>query len=444
MKQTLGNLRTSLFLISWGAALSSVVWTSDQNLFINFGVVSFSIFLVLTFPHIKRQSLFIIGFLLFIYILIVREIPDTSSLIEGGNYILVFAGLIPTMGLVRATAQKLENVKQSQILLSKLPKESCGSGFQITAHFFGSVINTGVFAMLAAAMPPKSGFYYRKLVAESVLRGMSSSATWSPFFVAFVVGQVYLDAISAWIGLAIGLIMGSVFSMISITLLTHQLTWKKLQESIACLKPMLPTLLITMTLVVGSAIFFNLTALSAVIIVMPILVGCYLFTIPANIKPIGIETLIYLKQNTDDIVVISVAMLVGFFVTNSPDALATFHKLNLLMIPSWSVLIFIPLTMASLSLIGIHPVISSTVLLSVFTSSQLNISTPLLMQAHLLGWCTGTMSSIASLSVITCSTLFQIPSTKLCFGINALTTLIFAFLGGILLALMNEFNNSFV
>ena len=135
-------------------------------------------------------------------------------------------------------------------------------------------------------------------------------------------------------------------------------------------------------------------------------------------------------------------MVIGYFVTNDPEAITVFKNLNLLAIPSWSVLIFIPTTMTLLSLIGIHPVISSTMLLSIFTSSFHEISPPLIMQAHLLGWCTGTMSSIASLSVITCSSLFQIPSYKLCYGVNSLVATIFALFGGSTLALANQLANN--
>ena len=438
MRALIANFRIACFLISWLAAISLVVWNTETNFIANFGTISFAIFLVLTIFLIKRQSFIILAFLLTISVLASKQIPKVDELLLAGKYILIFAGLIPTMGLVRSTARRLTNVQKSQTLLSNLPKESFASGFQITAHFFGAVINTGVFAMLAAAMPPKSTANYRQTAAEAALRGMSSSATWSPFFVAFVVGQVYLDVFSSWMGLAIGLIMGTAFSIISIFLLNKKINLNKTIASLACLMPVFPTLVVIITLVVGSAIFFGLTALSAVIVVMPLLVMCYIFTKPNEIRPIAIETLYYLKTNTDDVVIISCAMLTGFIVTNSTETLAIFRNLTLFSIPDWSVLIFIPVTMSTLSLIGIHPVISSTVLLSVFTSSNRDIYDPLMMQAHLLGWCTGTMSSIASLSVITCSTLFQIPSSKLCFGINSYTTIIFAIMGGIILSFFNE------
>ena len=424
--------------MSWFSAISLVTWRSNSNFIANAGVISFSIFLILTIGLIKRQSFLILTFLIIACAFTLQKIPNFGDLFLAGKYILIFAGLIPTMGLVRVTAGRLQNVKKSQMLLSELPKGSFASGFQITAHFFGSVINTGVFAMLAAAMPPNSPIKYRQTAAESALRGMSSSAIWSPFFVAFVVGQVYIDPYSSWVGLAIGFIMASIFTIISIFLLNKRVNYDQIKASLTCLKPVLLTLIIIIILVLGSAIFFGLTALSAVIIVMPLLVMCYLFRKPAEIKPIAIETFHYLKTNTDDVVIISFAMLVGFFVTNSPETLIIFQESTLLSMPDWCVLIFIPVAMSTLSLVGIHPVISSTILLSIFTTSNFDISGPLIMQAHLIGWCTGTMSSIASLSVITCSTLFKVPSSTLCFGVNSYVATSFALIGGLLLAITNE------
>ena len=438
MKDVITNFRIILFLISWFSAISLVISRSDANFIANMGVISFSIFLTLTIGFIKRQSVLILAFLIIACAFTLQKIPQFSDFFLAGKYILIFAGLIPTMGLVRVTAGRLKNVKKSQILLSKLPKNSFASGFQITAHFFGAVINTGVFAMLSASMPLNSSFKYRQTAAESALRGMSSSATWSPFFVAFVVGQVYLDAFSSWMGLAIGFIMASVFTFSSIYLLNKRINVEEIKASLACLLPVFSTLVTIIILVLSSAIFFGLTALSAVIVVMPLLVMGYLFSKPNEIKPIAIETFHYLKKNTDDVVIISFAMLVGFFVTNSPETLTLFRELTLFLMPDWCVLIFIPVTMSSFSLIGIHPVISSTILLSIFTTSHSDISGPLMMQAHLLGWCTGTMSSIASLSVITCSTLFRVPSSKLCFGVNSYTATSFALFGGLSLAVVNE------
>ena len=73
-----------------------------------------------------------------------------------------------------------------------------------------------------------------------------------------------------------------------------------------------------------------------------------------------------------------------------------------------------------------------------FTSSFFNIEPYLIMQAHLIGWCTGTLCSMASLSVITCSNLFKVPSHKVAFGVNVYVVLGFSLLGGAFLSIINQ------
>ena len=61
----------------------------------------------------------------------------------------------------------------------------------------------------------------------------------------------------------------------------------------------------------------------------------------------------------------------------------------------------------------------------------------LLVQAHLIGWGTGTMSSVASLSVISCAGLYGVPTRKLVFGQNLVIAFIYAIGGGLFLSLLN-------
>ncbi len=436
MKVIIANIRLICFIISWLSSISLIVWDSETNAIATFGSIFFIIFLLFTLPLIKLQSFFIILFLISLLFLVIGQLPDQGVLFDSVTTTLMFAGLISTMGLVRATGLKLNTVRKSQLRLSKLPRKLLAPGFQLTAHFFGSVINTGVFAMLAAAIPKDSSFGYRKVAAEASLRGMASSSTWSPFFVAFVVGQIYIDNFNAWLGLAIGLVMATFF-LLSLTVLSNKGNLvENLSSSTKCLTPIIPSLIVIMLSVISAAIFFELTALSAIIAVMPILVGLYCALKPKEIMPIVSETIIYLKSTKDEVLVISIAMIVGLLITNDNKALSELTHLQIFDIPDWSILAVIPIVMASLSLVGIHPVISSTILLSVFTNPGYEVSNALIMQAHLIGWCTGTMSSVSSLSVITCARLFNVTSTKLCFGPNTFIALSFAVVGGLTLSLI--------
>jgi hypothetical protein len=96
-----------------------------------------------------------------------------------------------------------------------------------------------------------------------------------------------------------------------------------------------------------------------------------------------------------------------------------------------------PLAMMILSVVGIHPVITSTALLATFSGGGADVHPALLVQAHLIGWGAGTMSSVASLSVLTCGGLYRVPTRQLVFGDNMLSGFLYSLLGGALLVAAN-------
>ena len=431
----LHNFRLSIFIISWICAFLSII--NNQNIIVDFGVICFGLFIFLNLFFLTFQSYFIIIILIILSIFLFNSLPSLNDLFEAGRFVLIFAGLIPTMNLVKSAALNVNSIKETQKLLSLLSSKNSSSGFQITGHLSGSIMNTGVFPMLAASMPSDSNLNYRKKVAEASIRGMASSVVWSPFFVAFAVGQVYIDNFNSWMGLAVGLFIGSLFSIVSVFLLNRSLSYDLFRASLYCLRPIFIYLFVIMSIIVVFALIFNLTALSAVILIMPILIALYFLCTPFELKFIFTNTISSMRKNIDDIVIISLAMMIGFLITNAENNNLSFEIFNTQNIPDFLIFIIIPLTMCFFSIICIHPVISSTILLTIFSSNIFDINHALLMQAHLIGWCTGTLSSVASLTVITCSNLFNVPSLKIAFGENLFVVILFSIFGGGILGILN-------
>ena len=395
-------------------------------------------FFVLTFSRLKKESFTIIIILVVVAFFLLDQFPSFEDFLSAGRFTLVFAALLPTMTLVRSASLKVKRVKNSQDLLRNLPTSISTSGFQIASHFFGSVINTGTFSILSAALPENSDKNYRKAIAEACLRGMNTSATWSPFFVAFAVGQAFIDKTNSWIAMACGILVGMLFNLVSLPVFAYGSTLNKIKFSLACLSPVFPLLTIIMFSVLSVSLFFDFTALSAVVLVMPMLIVIYLFFNLKNFSEIYSNTKSWLLNSSDDITVICIAMLVGYLISRSNSINDYFLLLDSAFFPSWSLLAVTPLIITVFSFMGIHPVITSTIALSLLTTAQTDIHPALLMQAHLVGWAAGTMSSVASLSVLTCSNLFQVESRKLAFGPNLLTAVIFSLSSGVLLSFVNS------
>ena len=395
-------------------------------------------FFVLTFSRLKKESFTIIIILVVVAFFLLDQFPSFEDFLSAGRFTLVFAALLPTMTLVRSASLKVKRVKNSQDLLRNLPTSISTSGFQIASHFFGSVINTGTFSILSAALPENSDNNYRKTIAEACLRGMNTSATWSPFFVAFAVGQAFIDTTNSWIAMACGILVGMLFNLVSLPVFAYGSTLNKIKYSLACLSPVFPLLTIIMFSVLSVSLFFDFTALSAVVLVMPMLIVIYLLFNLKKISEIYSNTKSWLLNSSDDITVICIAMLVGYLISRSNSINDYFLLLDSAFFPAWSLLAVTPLIITVFSFMGIHPVITSTIALSLLTTAQTDIHPALLMQAHLVGWAAGTMSSVASLSVLTCSNLFQVESRKLAFGPNLLTAVIFSLSSGVLLSFVNS------
>ena len=432
---------TRLILLSsaWLAALLQVMIGQSSHAFADIGVIAFAGFVLLTLSRLRRDTILILLLLALVGWFLLDHRPSIDELRAAGRYVLIFTALLPTMALVRATALTMPSVRLTQQALAQLPASASASGFHLAANIFGSVINTGSLAILSAAVPPDADAKRRRLAAESALRGMVTAAAWSPFFVAFAIGQSFTDNTNSWISLGIGLITTIIFALISLPMLNRTFSISKLSAAMRCLRPVTIRLLIVLGSVLAAALAFDFTALSAVVVVMPVLVAIQFLRHPQSISTILVDTKNSMVATADDIMIISMAMLIGYFATRTDAFSALIDSFYDGLIPGYVAIILTPLGMMLASVFGVHPVISSTAMLAVFSGGHADAHPALLMQAHLIGWGAGTMSSVASLSVITCANLFKVPSRQLVLGPNLWTALAYAMVGGIILSLVNSF-----
>jgi len=433
----LGHIRLSLLSVAWVAALLQITTGTKYIEIVHLGVFAFIAFTVLTLSRLRRDSVLILLVLVVVGWALLDHFPNNDEWITGGRYVLIFAALLPTMALVRATASLMPSVHRTQDALAKLPASASAGGLHLAANIFGGIINTGALAILSAAIPKDADRQHRQLAAEAALRGMVTAAAWSPFFVAFAIGQSFVGKSNSWIAIGIGGITALLFAVISLPALNRSFSGAQLRIALTCLHPVLMRLLLVLGAVLTAAVMFDLTALSAVVVVMPVLVAVQFIRYPAQIKPIIGDTADSMKNIADDILIISMAMLIGYFATRTGAFTALVNSFYDGVIPGWFALVVTPLGMMLASVVGVHPVISSTAFLAVFSGGHADVHPALLMQAHLIGWGAGTMSSVASLSVITSASLFGVRSRDLVLGTNLWTALFYAMIGGAALCAVN-------
>ena len=362
-----------------------------------------------------------------------------KSLLKAGNFFIIFSAFLPSLWLLRSTAITMPSVEKTQKLLSNLTSTKILSGLQVTSHILGGVLNIGTFPLLSSVIPKNAKVKLRQAAGEASIRGMNTAVLWSPFFVSFAVGQLYLPINSAWIGISFGLIVAILFNLITMKFLIGNLTFKFLLESLACVKPILSRLLVLGVSVLAVGQIFNKTALSAIIIVIPILVLIQMIRRPETAKAITINLSNLIKNSGDEMLLISISMFIGSLLSGSIEIqnfIVTHIGDNF---PFWLMIIFLPFVVWTFSLIGVHPIITSAPILSLFGPLLSPWEAAFLMQAHLIGWCAGTASSFTSLSVLTTAENFRIPILKLVLGPNIYATAGLTVLGACFLIFLNYF-----
>ena len=406
----------------------------NYNFFI---IVVYALLLLIMFTFSRFTTKIIICVLFSATYLILQDLPSEESFWRAGNFFVIFSAFLPSLWLLRSTAITMPSVAKTQNLLSNLVSTKILSGIQVTSHVLGGVINIGTFPLLSAVIPKNAKYKMRQSSGEAAIRGMNTAVLWSPFFVSFAVGQLYLPSQSAWLGIIFGLLVALLFNLISMRFLIGKFTLNYLIEAISCVKPIFPRLLILSISVLAVGQIFDKTALNAIVIVIPILVIVQMLRRPETIKSIISNLNNLILKSGDEMLLISVSMFLGSILSGSAE-IQNFMSNNIgNNFPFWAMIILLPLIVWIFGLIGIHPIITSAPILSLFGPLLSLWEAAFLMQAHLIGWCAGTATSFTSLSVLTTAENFRLHISKLVLGPNLFATGCLTFIGAILLITLN-------
>ena len=430
-------IKLILTIFCWLAVLPIVYGFNfgiNYNFFI---IVVYALLLLIMFIFSRFTTKIIICVLFSATYLILQDLPSEESFWKAGNFFIIFSAFLPSLWLLRSTAITMPSVAKTQNLLSNLVSTKILSGIQVTSHVLGGVINIGTFPLLSAVIPKNAKYKMRQSSGEAAIRGMNTAVLWSPFFVSFAVGQLYLPSQSAWLGIIFGLLVALLFNLISMRFLIGKFTLNYLIEAISCVKPIFPRLLILSISVLAVGQIFDKTALNAIVIVIPILVIVQMLRRPETIKSIISNLNNLILKSGDEMLLISVSMFLGSILSGSAE-IQNFMSNNIgNNFPFWAMIILLPLIVWIFGLIGIHPIITSAPILSLFGPLLSLWEAAFLMQAHLIGWCAGTATSFTSLSVLTTAENFRLHISKLVLGPNLFATGCLTFIGAILLITLN-------
>lgn len=335
-----------------------------------------------------------------------------EGIIDGFGRAAIFAPFLATVLLLRATAEERPEVAEARRLFGALDPGRRDSAVVIGTHLLGSVLQVGVFAVLAPILGPRSP--HRREVFLVAVRGMALVPLWSPFVVGMAVASQYLPQVPLWQVMALGLALTAASVAVSVAVFDRRGSLRDLAAALAALAPVVPPVAVAALIVVATTAATGLSTIESLVIGLP--VPCLLALAagrPGAARRTLARTAGGLHGIGPEISILTLATALGaVFEAALPDTGLLAWLAGMELAPA-AVIATVVLAMNLSGLAGVHPIVSGTAILVVFTGVPTGVADLVLMQALLVGWGLATCISVGSLSIATGASLFGIAPTRL-------------------------------
>lgn len=345
-----------------------------------------------------------------------------QALVTGASSAVLFAAFLAAMQMLRVALEGNPVVAQAREHVSALPAGERHDSVALRTHLLASVLGAGGLAAVSPLLPQGSPPERRREFAESALQGFGLVVLWSPFFVAMGVST----RLSRDSSLGLGVLSGVGMALLGLVL-SHLLYGGRLGR--AWIQPLGRTLVesaVLATAIILANRIWGIGNLEAVAIGIPLLASWLARReIFRAADQVARRWLASLATIAVEALVVGVAMVLGEVVK---ELLAR----GLLAIPAgleaWPVPLLIALPAAAMlgsSLLGLHPIVSASLLLPVLASIA-KLHSLVATGSVLLGWMLCVVLSTFVVPVLYAASLFEVRPGELARGRNLRFCLAFA------------------
>ena len=440
MGEKIPNLSTIFLIIIWLLSLTLIFF--DSTILKNINGIILSVYILLVSPNIRRSLKFLCAALAILTAGIAWNLDCWPLIWKGVEKAVLFAAFFGTLSLLRATADRRREILQSIDSVEQLGGEERNSGFLIGTFVLGSTLIVGVMAIFAPIAGRKAPFNVRKSAAEASQRGMCLSCLWSPFWVAMAVSLEHLPTVPLWQIMLSGFALSTIGLFTAQVIFTPNVSLRGLIRALLALKPVMTPVAFAAAAVLLLKAATTFTTLECLVLGVPIL--CFVTLAISgitNLKSGIIQSGQGLDSISGEVVLLTCSFALGHVLQYYLE-LVDIETLILHLSPSPTLLIGVSvIIMAAFALIGIHQIVTLTLVLVAFNSPSIGLSNLALMQAGLLGWAFASMVGLSAVSVAAASSMFDVPIERLAYGPNIKFVAIFTVIGITWIHFLNQIVN---
>lgn len=393
-------------------------------------------------PSPALSALGLIGLLAFVVLALLRASPhirilfaavtavagliaavkgDPAMLLGGLERARIFGAFLPSVLLLRATAEQSPRVAHLRGGLAALDERARESWMVSGSHVLGAVLNVGAMGVMAPMLAPDTPAARRATLAAASARGVGTAVMWSPFFVALGFISHLVPSVRLWQAMGLGAGIALIGLAISYALFTRGLGLAGLRASTGQLRPLLGPMLVVVAAVLLAADKLSLSGPAAVGLSLPVLCGAYLAVLgrPAA-RLVAQRTLRSFGQLADELLIVVGATVLGAVIAGLHEVSDVARSVTPAFLTGLPLIAALTLALIGSGLLGLHPMIGASVLLPILDGGGFGVAPAVLVATAVFAWGLSATISIWSLPVAAASSLFQVPLRTLAAG-RALT-----------------------
>lgn len=342
--------------------------------------------------------------------------------LENASRFVAFLGCLHLLRAIVQSSPSLRTVQDSFIAFRPQAKRGA---LQLLGMLFSLPLAIGAISVIAPFVAREPDPEVRLDAAAWAMRGLSFAVFFSPFTVAMGIVGASLPGLDLpllmGLGCLLSLVVLAIPHLIGQARLPRSLPASFWQALWAVLMPVFLIVVANITVIFGG----GLSTVQAAILVVPVFAVAVALISPLLVpaaKGRGRAMAGMIRQTVgsfdNEIAVFVSALVFAAGVTATPEINAMSQQLVAALGPP-AMIVATLLGIALFSSLGVHMVVPTTVLLTLFGPSMPDaLHLALLALAGLLGWTFGTMSAMGSIAFLICANLFGVSARRLAFGQN--------------------------
>lgn len=364
---------------------------------------------------------------------------DWAPLERGLAGALAIGAFLPVVGLVRATVSASPTVPAVRERVGAMAASERRTWMTGGAVLFGAILTLGYVSVLRPLLPQRLDAAEATALAEAGIRGLGLTIVWSPFFVASAVAGQLVPSVAAWQIVAWGGALGLLGAVVAHLMFNRGAGVAAILRALRRLGPAVPACLLLVGAVVIASGLTRWSTLQSVVAVVPAICAVYV-ALRARSRAASVvrETVSASGRISDEVLILTASAVFG---AAMPIEAVSAHAAGwvgaLAGLPSVTIAVTVT-TIATLGVLGIHPMLTASVLVPTLIALQWPIAPLVLALVVTFAWGLSATVAAWTLPLVASSTAFGVPVRRLVFGANLRYVVAYGVAGCLALAVVNR------